>query len=323
MAVTTFGHTADGRAVLAVDLRAGGITARILTLGSALQDVRLDGVAHGLTLGLSSVAEYEAPQGQWFGTLVGPVANRLAGATAPLPGGALRLAPNEGPNLLHSGPWGLHGRLWQVAEATDSAATLTLRLADGEDGFPGTRQLTARWSVAPPGTLRLDLSVTTDAATLCNIANHSYWNLDGTPAWDGHRLRIAAQGWLPTGPDGLPTGKVAAMEGAMDFTEGQAIRPAGPPLDTNFCLAPARRDLTPVLWLQGKGGVALELATTEPGVQVYDGRAAVRPGRQPYEGLAIEAQGWPDAPNQPGFPPIGISTAQPYRQITEWRLSRG
>jgi aldose 1-epimerase len=134
---------------------------------------------------------------------------------------------------------------------------------------------------------------------------------------------VAAFGWLPTGPDGLPTGEVAAMAGAMDLTQGRAIRPGDPALDHNFCLARGRRELTPVLWLTGRSGVAMELATTEPGVQVYDARGGARPGGAPYEGLAIEAQGWPDAPGRPGFPGIGLSAALPCRQITEWRFARG
>jgi aldose 1-epimerase len=84
--ITEFGRMADGRAVQAVDLRGGALSVRLLTLGSALQDARVQGAAHGLTLGLRSLADYQAPGGQWFGTLVGPVANRLAGAAAPLDG---------------------------------------------------------------------------------------------------------------------------------------------------------------------------------------------------------------------------------------------
>ncbi len=320
--ITEFGRMADGRAVQAIDLRGGALSVRLLTLGSALQDVRVQGVAHGLTLGLRSVADYQAPGGQWFGTLVGPVANRLAGAAAPLDCRVLALTPNEGPNLLHSGPGGLHGRLWQIKDHRDDRVTLALHLADGEDGFPGNRRITARWTVAAPATLRLELQAETDAPTLFNAANHSYWNLDGTPNWAGHHLRIAATGWLPTGPDLLPTGEVAPMAGAMDFRSPRTPLPGDPPLDTNFCLAPARRDLTPVLWLTGRSGLRMELATTEPGMQVYDGRGAIRPGGGPYEGLAIEPQGWPDAPNRAGFPSIRLDPGLPALQVTEWRFCR-
>jgi aldose 1-epimerase len=77
-----------------------------------------------------------------------------------------------------------------------------------------------------------------------------------------------------------------------------------------------------VLWLTGTSGLTMTIATTEPGIQVYDGRAAMRPGHGPYEGLAIEAQNWPDAPNHPGFPSIELKPGETYRQVTEWRFTK-
>jgi aldose 1-epimerase len=92
-------------------------------------------------------------------------------------------------------------------------------------------------------------------------------------------------------------------------------------LDHNFCLSRQKRDLTEVAVLTGFSGRKLHLSTTEPGLQVYDGRAAIRRGGQAYEGLALEAQGWPDAPNQPGFPPVLLTAEAAYHQITEWRFA--
>lgn len=323
MTVTSFGQTADGQTVHAIDLAAGGLSVWLLTLGAALQQVRLDVAPWDLTLGLASVAEYEAQANGYFGVLVGPVANRLRDASAPIAGRLHHFAPNEGPNLLHSGPRGTQARVWTLTDATAASATLVLDLPDGEGGFPGNRRLVARWTVSAPATLRLDLTGTTDAPTLMNLANHSYWNLDDGADWAGHRLRIAADAWLPTDAAGLPTSEIAPATGAMDFRRGREIRPGDPPLDHNFCLAPARRPLTEVASLTGQNGVTLTLATTEPGLQVYDGRAAVRAGGGAYEGLALEAQSWPDAPNQPGFPGIEVTPTTPYAQTTEWRFTAG
>ncbi|MCB6179877.1 galactose mutarotase [Rhodobacter sp. Har01] len=321
MRVTIFGQTSDGRPVHAIDLAAGTLSVRLLTLGSAVQDLRLSGLPWELTLGLSSVAEYEATAGGYFGVLVGPVANRLSAAQAPIAGRLHRFAANEGPNLLHSGPLGTQARVWTLADASATQAKLTLDLPDGDGGFPGNRRVTALWTVEAPATLRLELTGTTDAPTLMNLANHSYWNLDGSIDWTGHRLRIAADAWLPTGPDGLPTGEIAPAAGMMDFRTARELTPGAPALDHCFCLAPARRALTEVAWLTGTSGVTMTLATTEPGLQVYDGRSAIRDGGGAHEGLALEAQGWPDAPNHPGFPGIEISPEAAYRQTTEWRCA--
>lgn len=318
--IESFGTTAAGAAVARITIAAGGLTVAVLTWGAVLQSVRLAGVGHDLTLGSDRLSDYEGAMA-YHGSLIAPVANRIGGARAPFGAGVLHLPANEGANCLHSGPAGTQEKVWTLAAHGDDFVTLTCDLPDGEGGLPGNRRLTARFSVAPPATLRLEVTATTDAPTLMNVANHSYWTMDGGADWSGHRLQIAADHWLPTDAALIPTGEIVPTAGsAMDFAAPRTITPGAPALDTCFCLAPTRRALTPVLWLTGASGLAMELATTEPGVQVYDGRQAIRPGRGPCEGLAIEPQFWPDAPNRPGFPPIRLDPGQPWEQISEWRF---
>lgn len=315
-----YGRAEDGRAITAHDLRAGRLSARILTRGSILQDLRLSGIGHSLTPGSDRPQDYAGPM-RYHGPLVGPVANRIGGAAAVVAGRACRFEANEGPNTLHSGAAGIHAQVWDVAEAAPDRLVLTLDLPDGDGGFPGNRRITVAWQALPPATLRLTLRMVTDAPTLANIANHSYWNLDGSASWAGHALRIAADRWLPVDGAMLPTGQVADVAGtALDFRAARRITPGAPPLDTCFCLSDRPRPLRDVLWLRGTSGVAMTVATTEPGLQVYDGRAAPRPGHAPCEALAIEPQFWPDAPNHAGFPPILLMPGQDREQVTEWRF---
>ncbi len=321
--MTPFGTTSDGQAVHALTLSAGDLTATILTLGAALQDLRLAGVPYPLTLGSDRVQDYQG-QMRHHGTLVAPVVNRLSGAQAPINGKPHRFQANQdNRHTLHAGSAGTHLRLWDVADHSVTHATLTIALPDGIGGFPGNRRLTARFDVAPPATLRMTVTATSDAPTLMNVANHSYWNLDGSDTWDGHTLQVQADRYLPTTPDFTPTGQIVPVAGTpMDFRTPRAIAPGAPDLDTNFCLADRRRPLCEVLTLSGRSGVTMTVATTDPGIQVYDGRNAIRPGRAPYEGLAIEAQFWPDAPNHPGFPGIELRPGQAWEQVTEWRFAR-
>ena len=177
--------------------------------------------------------------------------------------------------------------------------------------------------MAAPANLILTIKGETDAPTLMNFASHSYWNLDGTDTWDGHRLRIAADAYLPTTPDFAPTGDVVGVEGtAMDFRQPRGIGVNSPPFDNNFCLSEGPVPLRDVLWLTGQSGVGMTVATDQAGVQVYDGRGPARPGHRCYEGLAIEAQGWPDAPTHAHFPSIRVTPDLPYRQTTQFRFHR-
>ena len=319
--MTPFGHTRAGLPVEAATLTAGALTVRILTLGAALQSVRLDGVAHDLTLGSERVADYEGAM-RHHGTLIGPVVNRIAKARAELDGQALAFEAEEEGFTLHSGSAGTHRKVWEVLDESPTHVLLGLTLPDGEGGFPGTRQVRARYEVARPATLRLTVTCTTDAATFVNFANHSYWNLDGSESWAGHVLRVDAARFLPTDDDALATGEIAEVEGSpLDFRQPRRIAPKDPALDTNFCLSETPEELRDVLWLSGVSGITLTLATNRTGVQLYDGRKAVRPLRAPFEGLAIEAQDWPDAPTHGDFPSIRLDPGETYESVTEWRLA--
>jgi aldose 1-epimerase len=321
--ITEFGKTSTGTTVQSISISAGDLTANILTFGAIVQHVGLADVRYSLTLGSDRLSDYEGAM-CYHGALIGPVANRIANARTALNGGALQFEPNSGsPHLLHSGTVGTHRKIWTIAETTLASVTLTLNLPDGEGGLPGNRHIRATYEIVNPATLRLTISASTDAPTLLNFANHSYWNLDGSNHWQGHSLHIAAEHFLPVTADLIPTGAIAPVEATpYDFRKKRALIPGQPPLDTNFCLSNTKTPLRHVATLTGKSGVALALATTEPGLQVYDAAHTARDGHAKYEGLAIEAQGWPDAPNHAAFPSITATPETPYSQTTEWQFTK-
>ena len=324
--IEAFGTTADGRAVQKITLtgdkaqgdkaQGGGLTVGLLTWGAVVQSVRLSGVAHDLTLGSDRLADYQGAM-RFHGAVLAPVANRIGHARAVISGREFRFEANQAGHCLHSGDTGAHLQVWTVEAVSETAATLSLTLPDGLGGFPGNRRVEARFSVTG-NTLRLELHATTDADTLWNATNHSYWNLDGGANFRGHTLQIAADRWLPTDANARPTGEIAPAQGSdMDFRRPRALIPGAPALDHNFCLSDGQAPLREVLHLQGKSGLSLRVASTEPGVQIYDSRGAARP----YDGLAIETQGWPDAPSYPAFPSILLTPAAARVQVTEWRFS--
>ncbi len=318
--IATFGTTAQGQEVRRITLRAGDLTASVLTWGAVLQSVRLNGVAHDLTLGSDDLADYEGDM-RHHGSIIAPVVNRLSAAQATIAGRQHRFEANQdGRICLHSGAAGTHLKVWDLVSATLSEAVLALDLPDGEGGFPGNRRIEARFTLVAPAHLRLSITTTTDAPTILNAANHSYWNLDGSATWSGHILQVAADHYLPADADFVATGEIRAVSGSHDLRQPRAVSPHTPDLDTCFCLGRDRVALRDVLRLQGVSGLAMVVATTEPGVQLYDGRNAIRPGHEAYEGLAIEAQAWPDAPNKPHFPPIDLTPGAVLTQITEWRF---
>jgi aldose 1-epimerase len=318
--IEPFGRTSGNDIVLRITLIRGGMRAAVLTYGAALHSVRFDRLPYDLTLQSGEVAGYEGTH-CYHGTIVGPVANRLGQGRFRVGGQAFHLDGNEASgHLLHGGVRGTQARVWEVEAADDVSATLSLTLED--DGFPGTRHLRATYALTADATLQLTLTATTDAPSLMNLAQHGYWNLDGTETWDGHTLQIAADHYLPTDATCLPTGDIRPVSGTdFDFREARQIGIGAPFIDNNFCLAHAPAPLRDVVWLTGKSGLRLTFATTEPGVQVFNGPQGWR-GDKPHGGIAIEAQGWPDAPNQPGFPSIALNPGETYSQTTRWKFDR-
>lgn len=329
MSISVFGHHPNGQPVEKIDLQVDGFSASILTLGAILQDVRVPTVPYSLTLGSPDFAAYIDSPFAHFGAIMGPVANRIRHAEAVLGGEVLQFERNVlGKHVLHGGSAAFHHRIWTIEDHSDTHLTLSLETESGSGGFPGSTLTKARFEVAAPAQLTLTLTGETDAPTFLNLANHSYWNLDGSPTFEGHTLQVAAAQYLPTDEDYIPLGEVRDVTGtAFDFQTPRELQPGvGGLLDNNLCLASERRELSHAATLSGRSGVSLQMLTTEPGLQIYDAWAqATAPfaGHQgapypAYAGLALEAQMWPNAPNEPGFPSIEITPDRSYQQITRW-----
>jgi len=312
--ITPAGATPAGVAVQRIALRDGALSASVLTLGAILQSLRL---AEGpsCAVGFPCAEDYAGAM-QYCGAIVGPVAGRLSGAEALIGDTLWRFEPNDGRNLLHGGTEGLHARVWEIAACGPAHVTLRTRLRHCEGGFPGERVFEARYRLAE-GALHLDLVSRTDRPTLVNLAPHAYFNLRGSGRLTGHVLRVAADSVLPIGPDLCPTGGPVPVSGPLDLRAGQPLDSGGATYDHCYCLAPARGPLRPVARLTFPGAPVLELATTEPGLQVHDAATHA----QPCFGVALESQCWPDAARHPGFPSILLTQEGGARmQRTIWTL---
>lgn len=331
MADTIFGTTAAGDTVHRLMLGTGDLSVALLTHGAVMQDVRLAGVGHSLTIGSPDLAAYESKMAS-CGAVMGPVVNRVTGGTFTLDGTTYELDRNfRDTHTIHGGSAAFHRRVWDIADQGPDHAELRLDLPDGDGGFPGNRTVTARFELMPPTTIRMTLTATTDAPTPLNLANHSYWRLDDAPTVAGHVLQVAADRYTPRNNDEelLPTGEIADVTGTrFDFRQGRTLVDGADGLyDNNLCLSDARGPLRPVAWLTGQSGLRMEMATTEPGLQVFDGHILGLPfmgndGAEyvPYAGVALEAQFWPDAMTHPAFPDIVLRPGETWEQVTEWRF---
>lgn len=300
----------------------------ILTLGASIQSVYLNGYEHSLVLGSSKLSDY-LHAAKYFGAVVGRVANRIANGHAVIDAKTYPLPPTlPEAHHLHGGPAGTGSKNWVIIERSSDAVQLQTRLLDGEMGYPGNMTVNVFYRLLD-NTLEMEINATTDQLTICNFAGHSYVNLDGTGSILDHQLCIKADHYLPVNKGLIPTGEVSPTAGgAFDFNHLRTIgRDDYPGLDTNFCLSLGNRTVQTVATLKAPiTGLTLNYQTTEPGLQVYDGRhiqldadSNINTGElNAYAGLALEAQHWPDAINQSHFPPILLAPEDTYQQVTRY-----
>jgi aldose 1-epimerase len=337
MVAYAFGTTPDGEEIREVVIAAGDLSVRVITLGAVIRDVRLAGVDHPLVLGFDRLEDY-LEHSPHFGAVVGRCANRIGHGRFSIDGHAYQLSLNEnGRTHLHGGLRGFGARAWRLVDHDAASVTLAIDSPDGEEGYPGAVAVTLRYIVEAPATLRMEIEATTDAPTLVNLAQHSYFNLDGSPTILDHRVRIFANAYTPTDADDIPTGEIVAVAGSVyDFRSARPIRQMRGDerviFDKNFVVDRAKAATPrPHARLQSpESGIALDIASTEPGVQFYDGymMAVPVPGLdgRPYPvngGCCFEPQVFPDAPNHPGFPSAVLRPGEIYRQSTLYTFSRG
>ncbi|MEV0171253.1 aldose epimerase family protein [Streptomyces sp. NPDC050803] len=311
-----FGTLSDGTPVHRWTLERAGVRVRVLTYGGIVQSVEVpdrEGVAGNVVLGFAELAGYPAHPEPYLGALVGRFANRIAGGRFPLDDRTYALARNNGPNCLHGGERGFDKRVWD-AEPVEHGVRLSRVAPHGEEGFPGRLEVSATYTLDASGALGIAYEAVTDAPTVLNLTNHSYFNLSGAGNAGGHELRLDASRFTPVDADLIPTG-VEAVEGTrFDF---RAARKVGAGYDHNFVLDKGvSEDPVEVAELYDpSSGRVLTVATTEPGLQLYTADHLAEPFA-PGEGIALETQHFPDSPNRPEFPSTVLRPGEVFRSRT-------
>jgi aldose 1-epimerase len=353
ISVEPFGTTPDGTAVERYTLTNRDMTVRILTYGGIIQSLEVPdrrGDPANVVLGfpdLQGYVDHNNP-GPYFGAIIGRYGNRIAEGRFELDGETYQLEINNEPNALHGGVESFDRKVWEATEIRDRRSVglqLDYTSVDGEEGYPGTLDVQVTYTLTRDRRLEIHYTATTDAPTVVNLTNHTYWNLqgEGTSSILDHELKIPAGRYTPVDATLIPTGELATVEGTpMDFRRstaiGERIREPfeqllfGQGYDHNWVLD---REDDGELELAARlrdpdSGRTLRMSTTEPGIQFYSGNfldaTLVGTGGHVYrqsDGLALETQHFPDSPNQPDFPSTVLRPGETYDTTTVFDLSRG
>jgi aldose 1-epimerase len=339
---SAFGALPDGAPVEAVLLVSpSGVRARVMTYGATLQSLEVpdrNGRRVDVALGYDTAAEY-ALYPNYFGATIGRFANRIGGAAFTLDGKRHALSANDGRNSLHGGAAGFDKRNWRIVAVESGRAAsvrLALRSPDGDQGYPGNLDAEVVYSLDDAGTLEIVHRARTDAPTVVNLTNHSLFNLAGEGGETdvlAQTLTIPASQYTPVDAGLIPTGERRAVAGTpFDFRTPRLISKgvrdgrdaqivAGRGIDHNYALdAGATADLKLAARLEDRqSGRSMEVWSTEPGLQVYTGNflAGTVKGKQGHlyrmgDGIALEPQRFPNAPNESRFGSARLDPGQTY-----------
>lgn len=338
----TFGKLPDGREVTRFRMtNAQGVSVALIDYGGIITEVNVpdrDGKLANINLGFDSLEGYLGAD-PYFGGIVGRFAGRIAKSQFTLDGKTYDLAKNNAENHLHGGTVGFNDRLWEAKSASDQdSARVELRYVspDGEENYPGELTSQVTYTLNNDNELKVEYEATTTKPTPINLTNHAYWNLagEGSGTILDHVATLHCDRYLPVDDGLIPIGKRAKVEGTpMDFRTPRVIgdriqQTGGDPIGYDFCyvvngeageLRPAAKVVHP------KSGRVIEVLTTEPGIQLYTGNfldgAAVNGGYPQYGAFCLEAQGFPNAPNEPEFPNSILRPGKTYRQTTVHKFS--
>lgn len=322
-----------------------GAWAELSSLGAGIVEVGVPdrkGKIENVALSYANPADYMA-DGPCLGKCPGRYANRICKGHLEVDGKTYQLAINNGPNALHGGPTGFQNHIWEARELADGVE-FTYKAADGEENYPGNLTVTATYTWSENNELTLRFKAVSDADTVINMTNHAYWNLRGADAgciFD-HEMKLMADKWLPTDETQIPTGEFADVAGTpMDFRDFKAI---GKDIKADFealrigkgydhCWvirdwAPGKMIENAVEIREKNSGRVLKVDSDQPGVQVYTGNwfkgcPDNKSGRdyEDYDGVAVEMQGFPDAPNKPQFPSQLLRKGEEYDRTIRFKFS--
>ena len=344
---TVFGAAEGAQEVSLFTLKnRNGMEITMSDLGAVLTRVIVpdqEGHPRDVVLGYESPEEYRKNTNTYFGSTVGRNGNRLEGAAVTLEGKVYHMTPNEGENNLHSGPDGYQIRMWDVKETAEdrNEVTFVLESPDGDQGFPGNLKLEVTYALTDENEIRITYKGVSDAETVFNPTNHSYFNLAGHNSGSAvnQLVWIDADCFTPTDEVSIPYGRISPVKDTpMDFTSGKPIGrdidedyeqlKYGHGYDHNWVLnhEPGKLALSAKAWDEASGRV-MEVYTDLPGIQFYTANYLEPeiPGKEgvmygPRHGYCFETQYYPNAINTPDFPSPVLKEGKEYNTTTIYKF---
>lgn len=336
-----FGKTREGKSVDQFTItNRNGLEAKLTNYGATIVGLRTpdkNGELSEITLGFDSIDGYLGDH-PFYGCIAGRYANRIRAGEFVLAGAHHKLALNDHGNHLHGGNFGFNRKIWEPTIVGQSVV-FSLLSPDGDEGYPGNLSVQVAYALTDQNSLSLHYRVTTDARTVHNLTNHTYFNLDGCATILDHDMMLNADRFTPTDAGLIPTGEIASVDGTpLDFRQStrigdrihsgfEALNFAGG-YDHNWIINGATSELNLAARASSRvSGRVLECYTDQPAIQFYAGNM-IAPGTRSRSkiigrnaGFCLETQHYPDSPNIPNFPSTVLDPGDVFQSTTVYRFS--
>lgn len=299
---------------------------KIINYGARIVSWNFGGI--NVILGYDNLADYEKDTA-YKGAIVGRCANRIGNATFMLNGKKYELDKNNGNNHLHGGFSGFESKIWEAEILTENSLKLSLFSPDGEGGYPANLKVEVIYTFTDNNELEISYQATADADTICNLTNHSYFNLNGEGDILAHSLQIFADNYTWANEESIPDGRILTVQNTpLDFRElrkiGERINDDFDQLnyangyDHNYCINDYDGSLKKAATvIADKTGIKLSVYTTSVGMHFYAGNF-LEPARS---GFALETQFFPDAINKANFLSPILKVGEIFKAKTVYALN--
>ncbi len=336
----------DGKPVALYTLKNGTMEVMITNYGARVVSIIVpdkNGKATDVAVGYASIKPYTEGADTYYGAIVGRYGNRIAKGKFNLIGKEYTLATNDGANHLHGGKKGFSRQVWDAKQTSDSSIELTYVSGDGEEGYPGTLTSKVTYTVSKNNQLKIEYDITTSSATVANLTNHTYFNLngEGSGTINNHLFKINATTYTPIDSTFIPIGKLEAVKGTpFDFTSPKSLSATvddttnrqiknGKGYDHNFVLDTKGNIHQVAAEVTGdQSGIVMDIYTTQPGLQFYGGNFMNGTHNLKYgkkdgyrTAFCMETQHFPDSPNEPAFPSTVIKPGEKFSSETIYAFS--
>jgi len=290
--------------------------------------------------GFDSVEGYQNSTEPYFGATIGRFGNRIAKGKFELNGKSYQIFNNNGVNSLHGGKKGFQDVVWDAKQVDPQTLELSYLSKDMEEGFPGNLQVKVTYTLTADNALKVSYTAETDKATVVNLTNHAFFNLNGSQSGTilNHLVQIKADKYTPVDATLIPTGILEAVKQTpFDFTSAKTIGERveedheqlqfGKGYDHNYVLNAHDADQPVAIVTGDKSGIVMSVYTDQPGLQFYSGN--FMEGKNTMKGnhkddfrtaFAMETQHFPDSPNQPSFPSTVLKPGEVYQSSSTYKF---